>query len=60
MLCLIVTFKISAFLSQPITDARISKAINDTSGFLSIIFACFLVVSILFIMLIGIVSMIGG
>ncbi|MGN8912815.1 stage III sporulation protein AE [Anaerofustis butyriciformans] len=60
MLCLVVTFKISAFLSQPITDARISKALNDTAGFLSLIFACFMVVSILFIMLIGIISMIGG
>jgi len=60
MLCSIVTLKVSAFISQPLTDPRVSKALNDASTFLSLLFACFLVVSILFIMLIGIIAMIGG
>lgn len=56
----IIVLKISAFISQPITDGRISKSLNDACGFLSLIFACFLVVALLFVMLIGIISMIGG
>ena len=60
MLCSIVTLKVSAFLSEPLTDPRVSKALNDASTFLSLIFACFLVVAVLFIMLIGIIAMLGG
>ena len=60
MICSIVTLKISAFLSQPLTDSRVSKALNDASSFLSLLFGCFLMVAVLFIMLIGIIAMIGG
>lgn len=56
----IVCFKISAILVEPITDKRISKTLNDTASFLTLFFISFIVCLVMFIFLIGVVTMIGG
>ena len=60
MLVNIICFKLSAVLVEPIADKRISKTLNDTASFLTLFFISFIICLVMFIFLIGIVTMVGG
>ncbi len=60
MATLIICFKISSIIAQPISDKRISSYLNETSSFLTLVFASLLVCVLMFILLIGIVGLLGN
>lgn len=60
VLCFGLMLKFSSILCEPIVEQRVSKTLNEASSFVMLLFACFLVCVVLFIILIGIMAMIGG